>query len=32
MALTFKKPTTDPYSIDAINSKWQGQLGIRYSF
>ena len=29
---TFKKPTTDPYSIDAINSKWQGQLGIRYSF
>ena len=29
---TFKRPTVKPYSIDAINSKWQGQLGIRYNF
>jgi hypothetical protein len=29
---TFTKPTQLPYSIDQINSKWQVQLGVRYSF
>ena len=29
---SFSKPTQKPYSIDAINSKWQIQLGVRYSF
>jgi hypothetical protein len=29
---SFTKPTVAPYSVDMINSKWQIQLGIRYSF
>lgn len=32
---TFNKPTTSNgkyYTVDPINSRWQGQLGIRYSF
>jgi hypothetical protein len=29
---SFTKPTQRPYSIDQISSKWQIQLGIRYSF
>jgi hypothetical protein len=29
---TFKKPTTKPYSVDNLNSKWQIQLGLRYNF
>lgn len=32
---TFNKPATSNgkyYTVDPINSRWQGQLGIRYSF
>ena len=29
---SFTKPTQVPYSVDLINSKWQMQLGVRYSF
>lgn len=29
---SFTKPTQLPYSVDQIGSKWQIQLGIRYSF
>ncbi len=29
---SFTKPTQLPYSVDLINSKWQMQLGVRYSF
>ena len=29
---TFTKPTQKPYSVDQIGSKWQVQLGVRYSF
>ena len=29
---TFSKPTQKPYSVDAIGSKWNIQLGIRYNF
>ena len=29
---SFTKPTQLPYSVDLINSKWQMQLGFRYSF
>lgn len=29
---TFSKPTQKPYSVDAISSKWQIQLGVRYIF
>jgi hypothetical protein len=29
---SFTKPTQIPYSVDLINSKWQAQLGVRYSF
>ena len=29
---SFAKPTLAPYSVDMINSKWQIQIGIRYSF
>ncbi len=28
----YTTPTTTPYSIDKLNSRWQGQLGVRYSF
>lgn len=29
---SFTKPTVLPYSVDMINSKWQVQIGLRYSF
>jgi len=29
---TYITPTTKPYSIDQLASRWQAQLGIRYSF
>jgi hypothetical protein len=29
---TFTKPTQKPYSVDQIGSKWQVQLGARFSF
>jgi hypothetical protein len=32
---TFNRPATANgkyYTVDPINSRWQGQLGIRYSF
>lgn len=29
---SFSKPTQLPYTIDQINSRWQMQLGIRYTF
>ena len=29
---SFTKPTQTPYTVDQINSKWQIQLGVRYSF
>ena len=29
---TYTKPSTTPYSIDQLASRWQGQLGLRYSF
>jgi hypothetical protein len=29
---TFSRPTTTPYSIDPLGSRWQMQLGARYSF
>ena len=29
---SFTKPTQTPYTIDPTNSKWQVQLGVRYSF
>lgn len=28
----FVKPTTAPYSTDKLSSRWQGQLGVRYTF
>ncbi|NVO84317.1 TonB-dependent receptor [Hymenobacter terrestris] len=28
----FKEPTSTPWQTDPINSRWQGQLGLRYSF
>jgi Carboxypeptidase regulatory-like domain len=28
----FNNPTTQPYQVDPIASKWQGQLGIRWIF
>jgi hypothetical protein len=28
----FDAPTTTPYSTDPIASRWQGQIGLRYSF
>ncbi len=28
----YTTPTTNPYSIDKLNSRWQGQLGLRYGF
>lgn len=28
----YTTPTTKPYSIDKLNSRWQAQLGVRYSF
>ena len=31
-AFTYSPLTTLPYAIDAFASRWQGQLGIRYSF
>jgi hypothetical protein len=29
---TFKTPTATPYTIDQFASRWQAQLGVRYSF
>jgi len=29
---SFKKPISEPYSVDNLNSKWQIQLGLRYNF
>ena len=29
---TFSAPTTTPYLVDQIASRWQGQLGLRYTF
>ncbi|WP_289662119.1 TonB-dependent receptor [Flavobacterium panacagri] len=29
---TFQKPTSTPYTIDQLASRFQGQLGLRYSF
>jgi hypothetical protein len=29
---TFKKPASQPYNIDQFASRFQGQLGLRYSF
>ena len=29
---SFTKPTQKPYSVDGIGSKWNIQIGIRYSF
>ncbi|MFD2940730.1 TonB-dependent receptor [Flavobacterium notoginsengisoli] len=29
---TFQKPTSTPYTIDQFASRFQGQLGLRYSF
>ena len=29
---TFTAPTTTPYLVDQIASRWQGQLGLRYTF
>ncbi|MFC0779636.1 TonB-dependent receptor domain-containing protein [Flavobacterium sp. HJSW_4] len=29
---TFQKPTTSPYTVDQLASRFQGQLGVRYSF
>lgn len=28
----FKNPQGDPWQIDQLNSRWQAQLGLRYSF
>ncbi|HEX7412993.1 MAG TPA: TonB-dependent receptor, partial [Bacteroidia bacterium] len=28
----FSAPTTSPYSVDKIASRWQGQIGVRYLF
>ena len=28
----FRNPTGTPWQTDPINSRWQGQLGLRYSF
>ena len=28
----FSAPTTKPYSTDKIASRWQGQIGVRYTF
>ncbi|MBS1650534.1 MAG: TonB-dependent receptor [Bacteroidetes bacterium] len=28
----YATPTTAPYSIDKLNSRWQMQLGVRYTF
>ncbi|MBI2722870.1 MAG: TonB-dependent receptor [Bacteroidetes bacterium] len=28
----YTTPTTQPYTVDKLNSRWQGQLGVRYSF
>jgi len=29
---TFQKPTSTPYTVDQLASRFQGQLGVRYSF
>jgi Carboxypeptidase regulatory-like domain len=29
---TYKTPTATPYTVDQFASRWQGQLGVRYSF
>jgi hypothetical protein len=29
---TFSAPTTLPYSIDKLNSRWQAQVGVRFTF
>ena len=29
---TFQKPTSAPYTVDQLASRFQGQLGLRYSF
>lgn len=29
---TYQKPTVSPYTIDQLASRFQGQLGVRYSF
>ncbi len=29
---TFQKPSTSPYTVDQLASRFQGQLGLRYSF
>ena len=28
----FNNPTSKPYQVDPIASKWQGQLGVRWIF
>lgn len=28
----YTSPTSTPYSIDKLASRWQGQIGVRYSF
>ena len=28
----FRNPTSTPWQTDPINSRWQGQLGLRYVF
>jgi len=28
----FDNPTSKPYQIDPLNSRWQAQLGVRYAF
>ena len=29
---TYRPLTSKPYSVDQLASRWQGQLGLRYSF
>lgn len=29
---TFHKPSSDPWQVDGLLSRWQGQLGLRYNF
>lgn len=29
---TFTKPTTTPYTVDKLASRWQSQLGLRWTF